>query len=79
LRNNLERPATYSARLLAPAGWEVSPEFRELKLAPGAAGELSLEARAPQGADGVRRLMTAEVAIDGQSQGPISESVVTVS
>jgi hypothetical protein len=31
-----------------------------------------------QQADGIRRLMTAEVCIDGRSQRPISEALVTV-
>jgi glyoxylase-like metal-dependent hydrolase (beta-lactamase superfamily II) len=78
LRNNLERPATYAARLLAPAGWEVSAEFRTMKLEAGARGELLLRARAPRAGDGIRRLMTAEICIDDASQGPISEALVTV-
>lgn len=40
--------------------------------------ETVLRARAPAAADGVRRLMTAEMLIDGQSQGPVSEALVTV-
>jgi len=78
LRNNFEQPANYSARLLAPSGWDVSPEFRTLKLEPGSCGELTLPARAPARADGVRRLVTAEIQIDGRSHGPISEALVTV-
>jgi glyoxylase-like metal-dependent hydrolase (beta-lactamase superfamily II) len=78
LRNNLERPATYSARLLAPAGWEVSPEARGVKMAPNGHGEVVLWAKAPAMADATRRLLTAEIAIDGQSQGPVSEALVTV-
>ena len=78
LRNNLQRPATYAARLLAPAGWEASAEFRSLKLAAGARGEMVLPASAPAAADGRRRLMTAEIQIDGETQGPVSEALVTV-
>ena len=37
-----------------------------------------MRARAPAAADGVRHLMTAEVLIDGRSQGPVSEALVTV-
>lgn len=78
VRNNLERAATFAARLLPPLGWEVSSEHRSLKLEPGARGEIALQARAPRQADGVRRLMTAELQIDGRSQGPLCEALVTV-
>ena len=37
-----------------------------------------LRATASQAADGRRRLITAEVAIDGVSQGPVAEALVTV-
>ena len=36
------------------------------------------DATAPEAADGVRRLMTAEIAVDGVSQGPVAEALVTV-
>jgi glyoxylase-like metal-dependent hydrolase (beta-lactamase superfamily II) len=78
LRNNLERLATYEARLLPPSGWQTSPEFRPLKLEAGARGELPLTAVAPKQADGVRRLMTVEIRIDGQTQGPVCEGLVRV-
>jgi glyoxylase-like metal-dependent hydrolase (beta-lactamase superfamily II) len=78
LRNNLERPATYAARLLPPSGWQASPECRSVTLAAGARGELSLSAVAPAVADGTRRLLTVEIQIDGRSQGPVSEALVTV-
>jgi hypothetical protein len=75
----LERPARYEARLLAPAGWKTSGELVALQLDAGGRGEIRLPARAPGAADGVRRLVTAEIAIDGRSQGPVSEALVTVS
>jgi glyoxylase-like metal-dependent hydrolase (beta-lactamase superfamily II) len=78
VRNNLGRPAAYEARLLPPSGWKASPETRRLELPDGGRGEIALRAVAPASADGVRRLMTAEVLIDGRSQGPISEALVTV-
>jgi len=78
LRNNLETPVTYGARLLPPAEWETAREFRSLKLEAGGRGELILAVQAPGHADGVRRLLTAEIEIDGKSQGPISEALVTV-
>jgi glyoxylase-like metal-dependent hydrolase (beta-lactamase superfamily II) len=79
LRNNFQKSVSYSARLQPPKGWEVSPEFRSLELKPGGRGELVLPARAPRSADGIRRLITAEIEIDGRSQGPISEALVVVS
>jgi hypothetical protein len=78
VRNNLGRPAEYAARLLPPAGWGCNGEFVGLRLEPGGQGELVMKARAPAQADGVRRLMTAEVMIDGRTQGPVSEALVTV-
>jgi glyoxylase-like metal-dependent hydrolase (beta-lactamase superfamily II) len=78
LRNNLERPVTYAARLLPPPGWDAAPEMRTLELPAGGRGELRLSARAPRQGDGTRRLTTAEIAIDGRSQGPIAEALTTV-
>jgi glyoxylase-like metal-dependent hydrolase (beta-lactamase superfamily II) len=78
LRNNLERPAEYAARLLPPPGWGVPAEASPVKLGPGDRGEVRLRAQAPRTGDGVRRLMTAEILINGRSQGPVSESLVTV-
>jgi glyoxylase-like metal-dependent hydrolase (beta-lactamase superfamily II) len=78
LRNNLGRPAEYAARLLPPPGWETSERFATLRLEAGGRGEVRLKAGPPPSGDGVRRLMTAEVRIDGRSQGPVSEALVTV-
>jgi hypothetical protein len=78
LRNNLGRPASYGARLLPPSGWGASPEFRTLELDAGARGELALSARAPGCGDNTRRLLAAEVRLDGQTLGPVSEALVTV-
>jgi glyoxylase-like metal-dependent hydrolase (beta-lactamase superfamily II) len=78
LRNNLERPVEYAPRLLPPAGWQTSGEFVPLHLEPGARGEVRLKAQAPRIADGIRRLVTAEIQIDGENQGPVSEALVTV-
>ncbi len=78
LRNNFERPVEYAARLVTPPGWQSPNEFGSLKLEPGARGELPLAATAPAHPDGARRLVTAEILIDGKSQGPVSEALVTV-
>ena len=78
LRNNLDRPASYGARLTAPPGWLVDEEFSMLELKPGERNEIQLHAQAP-GSPHHRRLMTAEIEIDGESQGPLTEALVTVS
>lgn len=49
-----------------------------LELEAGGAGELRLSASAPREADGKRVLVTAEIFIDGESQGPVVEAVATV-
>jgi glyoxylase-like metal-dependent hydrolase (beta-lactamase superfamily II) len=78
LRNNLQRPVTYEARLIGPSDWKLPGEFSSIDLAPGGRGELSLPATAPPQADHTRRLITAEVKVDGESQGQIAEALVTV-
>ena len=78
LRNNLERAVNYEARLLVPSGWQTTPEFQRLRLDAGAGGEIQLTAVAGASPDNSRRLLTAEIMIDGQSHGPISEALVTV-
>ena len=78
VRNNFERTVTYEARLQPPTGWEAQAEFTTLKLDAGGRGEIALAATAPPTPDGVRRLTTAEIRIDGQSQGPLVEALVTV-
>jgi len=78
LRNNLGRHAEYEARLLPPPGWQVSSEYASIEIEAAGSGELKLRATAPADADGKRRLMTAEVRIDGVSQGPLAEAIVIV-
>ena len=60
LRNNLEGPVTYEARLNPPRGWQTSSEFQSLRLEQGTRGELPLAAVAPSVADNTRHLLTAE-------------------
>lgn len=79
LRNNLEREATFAARLLPAGGWTSSREPVEIRLAAGAQGEVTLRATAPAVADPRRRLLTAEILVDGLSHGPLCEGLVTVS
>lgn len=78
LRNNLQTTATYEARLCGPQGWKTSGEYRTLKLAPDERGEIELLATAPSDADNVRRLITADIRIDGRPQGQVSEALVTM-
>lgn len=77
IRNNLERTAVYSARLLPAFGWISLGEAESITLQPGQHGEIMLEATAPSQLDPRRRLMTAEILIDGVSQGPICEALVS--
>ncbi len=77
LRNNYAEERRFAARLLAPAGWATDGEFAELTLGAGEKGELHLTATAPASAD-IRRIVTAEIRIDGVTHGPIAEAVVTV-
>jgi glyoxylase-like metal-dependent hydrolase (beta-lactamase superfamily II) len=78
LRNNLEREAMYSAKLLLPDGWAAGQTPDPLMLPPGESGELALAATAPDAAERRRRLVTAEVFIDELSQGPLCEALVSV-
>ena len=78
LRNNLERKATYAARLLTPDGWTTNDSFTSTTLDAAQRGELSLTATAPAQPDNIRKLMTGEITIDGVAQGPIAEALVTV-
>ena len=77
LRNNLERDATYTAELDPPPGWSAGAAA-SVRLRAGERGEVTLHATAPAAGDGIRRLVTAQIAVDGQPQGAIAEALVTV-
>ena len=77
LRNNLQREATYTAELDSPPGWHPNPAV-STQLRAGEQGEVRLKATAPASGDGVRRLMTARIAIDGKPHGAIAEALITV-
>lgn len=77
IRNNLERTAVYGARLLPPFGWATHEEVKSITLHSGERGEIKIGAIAPSQADPRRRLMTAEILIDGVSQGPVCEALVS--
>ncbi|WP_188394096.1 MBL fold metallo-hydrolase [Mesorhizobium sp. SARCC-RB16n] len=76
IRNNLERTAVYSTRLLVAHGWASEGTAESITLRSGQLGEMTLWATAPSQADSRRRLVTAEILIDGVSQGPICEALV---
>ena len=78
LRNNLERDAIYSAELDPPPGWSVGAAA-SVRLGAGERGEVTLGATAPAAGDGIRRLVTAQIAVDGEPHGAIAEALVTVS
>lgn len=78
VRNNFDRPVQYSARLSPPPGWDSSAEFRSVRIEAGERGAIALAVRAPTCGDGVRRLMTCEIELDGRAQGSVSEALVTV-
>jgi glyoxylase-like metal-dependent hydrolase (beta-lactamase superfamily II) len=78
LRNNLERSATYAARLLPPPGWTTPIGVESMHLAAGDHGRLELSISAPPGPSEGRVLLTAEILIDGISQGPIAEALAVV-
>ncbi|ANW03022.1 MBL fold metallo-hydrolase [Bradyrhizobium icense] len=79
IRNNLERMAVYSARLLPAFGWTSDGKTQSITLQPGEQDKILLWATAPSQVDPRRRLITAEILIDGVSQGPVCEALVSVS
>ncbi|OSI79322.1 hypothetical protein BSZ22_01940 [Bradyrhizobium canariense] len=79
IRNNLERTAVFTARLLPAFGWTAQRAVQSISLEPGGRGDIALSATAPPQADPKRRLTTAEILIDGVSQGPVCEALVWTS
>ena len=63
---------------MVPIGWQATDQFTEVTIQAEGLAELKLVAKAPPVSDGIRRLMTAEICIEGISQGPVVESLVTV-
>ena len=59
-------------------GWQTGMKFHELQLDAGERGKLLFSIVAPDFPDNIRRLITAEIKIDGQTQGAVSEALVTV-
>lgn len=78
LRNNHNRTILYEAQLVPPSGWQTTAQFSALKLEPAGRGELKFKLVSPSKADNVRRLLTAEIKIDGVNQGQICEALMTV-
>lgn len=77
LRNNLERDATFTAELDPPTGWRKS-ESTSAYLLAGERKELLLYTTSPETRDANRRLVTAQIWIDGQSLGQVAEALVAV-
>ncbi|MER8989390.1 MBL fold metallo-hydrolase [Mesorhizobium sp. M0843] len=78
VRNNLERTAAFAARFLLPPGWGSQEERPCITLKPGQHGEIMVEATSPSLVNPRRRLITAEILIDGVSQGPVCEALVSM-
>jgi glyoxylase-like metal-dependent hydrolase (beta-lactamase superfamily II) len=67
----------HGVRCWAP-GWQAPDGYESITVDAGARATVPLRARAPDLADDRRRLMTAELLIDGASQGPRCEALVVV-
>ncbi|MGY4334739.1 glyoxylase-like metal-dependent hydrolase (beta-lactamase superfamily II) [Bradyrhizobium sp. LB7.2] len=79
IRNNFGRTVVYGARLLPASGWASPERVESITLHSGEGGEIKLCATAPSQPDPRRRLMTAEILVDGVSQGPLCEALVSIS
>lgn len=77
LRNNFETETTYRARLLAPNGRTPLAEGA-VSLAARERGSIALPVTIGEAWGPGRELLTAEVLVDGDSQGPVVEAIVTV-
>ena len=77
LRNYTDRLRRFDARLIAPEGWQVGGSYAVLELDGGERGALTLHATAPKEPD-IRRILTAEICVDGENRGPVVEALVTV-
>jgi glyoxylase-like metal-dependent hydrolase (beta-lactamase superfamily II) len=77
VRNNLGRPATFAARLLSPSPDRSLPaDLVSIDLGCEESGEITLTLADPPSLPTGRALVTAEVLIDGYSQGPIAEALL---
>ncbi len=77
LRNNFPKTKKFNAKLIIPSEWQTTDKTPGIKLDPGSKGEICLTAITPiQSEKSGRILITAEVFIDGISQGPIAEALV---
>jgi glyoxylase-like metal-dependent hydrolase (beta-lactamase superfamily II) len=76
VRNNFDRAIDVGARIVTPTGWRTSDAFAIATLEPRARAEIELTLEVPERLDAVRHLVTAEVTLDGISQGPLSEAVL---
>jgi glyoxylase-like metal-dependent hydrolase (beta-lactamase superfamily II) len=77
-RNNLERRAVFGARLVPPPGWSATGQYGTVGLEPDGRGEIRLSMTVPRDVARRRYLVTADITVDGESQGPVPEAVVIV-
>ncbi len=78
VRNNLERGASFAARLITPPGWSAPDQCGAVELEPDGRGEITLSMTVPRDVACRRYLATAEISVDGASQGPVPEALVIV-
>ena len=60
--------------------WEVVKGSGKISLSSGSSGEIIMTVKAPTNSTNgaFRRLITAEILIDGVSQGPVAEALLKV-
>lgn len=80
IRNNFKETKKFKALLLPPEEWEIINGLGEISLSPGSHGEIIMTVKAPTSPTNgtFRQLVTAEIYIDGISQGPIVEALVQI-
>ncbi len=80
VRNNFGKAREFRAELLAPKEWKIVKGSGRIRLSSGSSGEIIMTIKAPtNSANGIfRQLVTAEIHIDGVSQGPVAEALVQV-
>ncbi len=80
VRNNFSEAKEFKAQLLAPKEWEIIKGSGRISLSPGSSGEIAMTVKAPTSPRNgtFRQLISAEIHIDGVSQGPVAEALVQV-
>lgn len=79
LRNNFAERKEFKAQLLLPKGWQAIHGSGEVKLSSRSCGEIMMTAKVFSNIDKThRQLITAEIFINGISQGPVAEALTYV-